>query len=352
MSDSGSQASLAARLTAVEDAVESLEAQVDALTTVGADMDSKEEKYAAVLKLALEKCGDSETVSVGPHEIRNCTGVSRRYAYDLIDAMGTSLPVCEVRESDVVETITGTRRRSKALIVDCAAVRNGEPPVPLRNLSESNEEHATSAETSSNEGEDLSAGDLDVLTGLTPRSFEEYVADVWRASGYTCRLTERSRDSGVDVVADRGDERLLIQVKRYTNRDVGIETVQRLAGLLVDDEFDASRVLLVTTSGFTAAAKRRAGRISNLELVDGAGLVSRGSDAGLSLHSEDHGYETELTDEEILSVFDNGEPMTTIEVADALGAESRSVLVHLESLVDDDVIRVKRIGDEVGVWYR
>jgi predicted HTH transcriptional regulator len=109
---------------------------------------------------------------------------------------------------------------------------------------------------------------------------------------------------------------------------------------------------LVTTSGFTAAAKRRAGRIQNLELVDGAGLVSRGSDAGLSLHSEDHGYETELTDEEILSVLEGGEPMTTIEVADALGAESRSVLDHLESLVDDDVIRVKRIGDEVGVWYR
>lgn len=352
MSDSGSQASLAARLTAVEDAVESLETRLDAFATVGTEMNSKEEKYAAVLELAFEKCGDSETVSVGPHEIRNCTGVSRRYAYDLIDAMGTSLPGCEVRESEVVETISGTRRRSKALIVDCAAVRNGEPPVSIQDLSESDEECAVSAETSSDEDEDLFAGELDVLTGLTPRSFEEYVADVWRASGYTCRLTKRSRDSGVDVVADRGDERLLIQVKRYTNRDVGIETVQRVAGLLVDDEFNASRVLLVTTSGFTAAAKRRARRISNLELVDGTGLVSRGRDAGLLLHGEDHGYETELTDEEILPVLENGEPMTTVEVADALGSDSRAVLVHLESLVADDVIRLKRIGDELGVWYR
>ncbi|WP_318568839.1 restriction endonuclease [Salinigranum marinum] len=343
MSDSGSRESLAARLTALEDTVESLETRVDALATVGAEMNSKEEKYATVLELAFGKCGDSETVSVGPHEIRECTSVSRRYAYELIDDMGTSLPGCTVRESDVVETITGTRRRSKALLVDRAVVRSQNGSTILSDRAESSEEDDASVRTT---------GELEVLNGLTPRGFEEYVADLWRASGYECRLTKQSRDSGVDVVAVKGDERVHIQVKRYSASDVGIETVQRVAGLLVDDEFEASTVRVVTTSGFTMDATQRAERIGDLELVDGPAVVARGRGLGLSLHGEDHKYETELTDEKVLSVMVPGEPVTTSEVADALETDSRSVLVHLESLVEAGEIRLKRIGEEYGVWYR
>ena len=191
-----------------------------------------------------------------------------------------------------------------------------------------------------------------MLTGLTPRGFEEYVADLWRARGYECRLTSRSRDSGVDVIAEKSEERVLIQVKRYSDCDVGIETVQRVAGLLVDEEFEASKVLVVTTAGFTADATQRGERIGALELVDGAAVVSRGRELGRSLHGQEHEYETELTDDQVLSVVEPGEPVTTVEVADALETNSRSVVVHLESLVDAGEIRVKRIGEEYGVWYR
>ena len=175
--------SVADRLTALEETVESLEARLDALETVGAEMTSKEEKYAAVLELAFAKHSDSETVSVGPHEIRECTDVSRRYAYDMIDAMGTSLVGCEVRESDMVETITGTRRRSKALLVDRTVVRNPESADGASNPAASNTERAEPAGTSADDGSVPTVVELDVLTGLTPRGFEEYVADLWRAQG-------------------------------------------------------------------------------------------------------------------------------------------------------------------------
>ncbi|WP_142859548.1 restriction endonuclease [Salinigranum halophilum] len=349
MSERVDEESVADRLTTLEEAVERLEARLDALETVSAEMTSKEEKYAVVLELAFAKHTDSETVSVGPHEIRECTDVSRRYAYDMIDAMGTSIVGCEVRDSDVVETITGTRRRSKALLVDCTVVRSPESVTQASNPAASNMEGAEPAATSADDGGVPTVVELDVLTGLTPRGFEEYVADLWGAQGYSCRLTKQTRDSGVDVIAENERDHVLIQVKRYTERDVGIETVQRVAGLLVDDEFEASRVIVVTTSGFTADAKQRGERIGALELVDGSEVVARGRERGLSLHGEDHGYETELTDEQVLSVLDCGEPVTTVEVADALGTNSRSVLVNLESLVETGEVRVKRVGDEYGV---
>ena len=352
MSDCVDRESAVDRLTALEEIVEALEARVDALGAVNAELTSKEEKYAAVLEFAFEKDAESGSVSVGPHEIRECADVSRRYAYELIDAMGRSLSGCEVRESDVVETITGSRRRSKALLVDCDVVRNQERSSLSTGSAEVWEDDGESARASVDDVGVTSAVELDVLNELTPRGFEEYVADVWRASGYTCHLTKKTRDSGVDVVADRGDERLLIQAKRYTNCSVGIETVQRVAGLLVDEEFTASGVLVVTTSGFSQDARQRAERISNLELVDGSGLVSRRREAGLSLHGESHGYETELTAQEVLSVFDEGQPVTTTEVADALETHPSSVLVHLESLVEEGTISVKRVGEEYGVWYR
>jgi hypothetical protein len=343
VSEHSNRESVEDRLTLLEEAVESLEARVDALGSVGGEVTSKEEKYAAVLEFALEKAEESETVSIGPHDIRECTNVSRRYAYDMIDAMGTSLPGCEVRESDVVETITGTRRRSKALLVDCPVVRSHGGSTILTEQDEPNEEHETGVRT---------AEELEILNGLTPRGFEEYVADLWRASGYECRLTKRSRDGGVDVVAEKGDKRVLMQVKRYSDNDVGIETVQRVAGLLVDEEFAASRVLVVTTSGFTADAKQRAERVTDLRLIIGSEVIERGRDLGLSLQRMEHEHETELTEEEVRSVVEPGEPVTTVEVADALEARTQSVLVHLESLVKAGEIRVKRLGEENGVWYR
>jgi len=340
------------RVCELEATVAALEARVDALRAVNAELTSKEEKYAAVLEFALEKDCESGMVSIGPHEIRECTDVSRRYAYDLIDAIGGSLPGCEVRESDVVETITGTRRRTKALVIDCDVVRTEERSGLSPSEVEGRDGNSEAAKLSADNARVQLGVELDLLNGLTPRGFEEYVADVWRASGYTCHLTKRSRDCGVDVVADKSDKRLLIQAKRYTSSDVGIETIQRMAGLLVDEEFAASRVLVVTTSGFTQDARERAERINDIELIEGTGLVSRGRDAGRSLHGTDHEYETELTAQEVHSVLDEGEPMTTTEVADALETDPGSVLVHLESLVEQGAIRVKELGEEYGVWYR
>lgn len=115
--------------------------------------------------------------------------------------------------------------------------------------------------------------DLPQLKKLAAEDFEKYVANVWQGLGYSCKITKSSGDSGIDVVAEKGDKRVLIQAKKYTNSNVGVRTIQRSAGLLVDEQFRPSEVVIVTTSNFTKDAKNRAAQIDNLKLVNGPELV-------------------------------------------------------------------------------
>ena len=104
--------------------LETVRSRVDVLGDIGAERTSKEEKIAAVLAFAFNKRGSESKVSVTPDEVRGCTGVSRRYAYDLVEAIGSSVNGCRVREAEVVQTSTGSKRKPKALLIDCDAVQH------------------------------------------------------------------------------------------------------------------------------------------------------------------------------------------------------------------------------------
>lgn len=116
---------------------------------------------------------------------------------------------------------------------------------------------------------------LSKIKSLSPRDFEHLVAEVWRSMGYSCTVTSKGRDSGIDVIAKKDDEQVLIQAKRYTDKNVGVDTVQRVAGLLVDKQFDPSKVAIVTTSEYTNDAIDRANQIDSLSIINGFELVSR-----------------------------------------------------------------------------
>ena len=100
-----------------------LEERVARFGKIGDERSSKDEKYAAVLSFAANKRTSNGKVAVSPAEIKGCTGVSRRYAYDLVEAMADDLEGVGVREAGRVETGSGVKRRSKALLVDCEAVQ-------------------------------------------------------------------------------------------------------------------------------------------------------------------------------------------------------------------------------------
>lgn len=93
---------------------------------------------------------------------------------------------------------------------------------------------------------------------LTPRQFEELIADLLADQGCEVELTQETRDGGVDIFAKVdtpiGKVLTLVDAKRYKEtRPVGVELVRQLLGTLHDSS--ASHGMLVTTSRFTHDAQ-------------------------------------------------------------------------------------------------
>lgn len=99
-----------------------------------------------------------------------------------------------------------------------------------------------------------------LLRDLSPREFEEVVAEVFRAKGFVVDLTKRTRDGGKDIIALHTDElgirsKYFIECKHYAdNHKVGVEIVRALYGVM-NIKDGPNKTVLVTTSTFSSDAK-------------------------------------------------------------------------------------------------
>ena len=110
---------------------------------------------------------------------------------------------------------------------------------------------------------------------LTPQKFEELIAELLAAEGFTnVMVTGRPGDGGIDIAAssDRpfSQGRYVVQCKRYYNQRVTPLEVQAFHGTITADP--AARGSFVTTSSFTRGARRFAAGVG-MGLVDGEQLV-------------------------------------------------------------------------------
>lgn len=108
------------------------------------------------------------------------------------------------------------------------------------------------------------------LHRLSPRAFEEVVAEIFARQGFEVHLTKQTRDGGKDIIALYNklgiSTKYIIECKRYTNKPIGIELVQRLAG--VRHALSANKAILATTSRFTSPAMEWAKQEVNLWSLD------------------------------------------------------------------------------------
>ncbi len=120
------------------------------------------------------------------------------------------------------------------------------------------------------------------LMELTPGEFESLITNLFKAMGLEARLTQSSRDGGVDCVAF--DQRpifggkVVIQAKRYKHT-VGVSAVRDLYGTMMNE--GASKGILVTTSGYGKAAFEFANG-KPIELISGGNLLSLLSEHAVS----------------------------------------------------------------------
>jgi restriction system protein len=93
---------------------------------------------------------------------------------------------------------------------------------------------------------------------LSPRKFEEVLAEILTDMGWEVELTSATRDGGKDILAyqktELGKLLCLVEAKRYReDRKVGVDLVRSLYGTLCD--YQASSAMMVTTSSYSVDAQ-------------------------------------------------------------------------------------------------
>jgi hypothetical protein len=89
-----------------------------------------------------------------------------------------------------------------------------------------------------------------------PREFEKFIAGLFQKMGYKVSLGPYVGDYGVDVIAQKDDRRILIQIKKYARGHlVGNREVRDALGAIWGK---ADKAIFVTTSDFTEQAYEQA----------------------------------------------------------------------------------------------
>jgi restriction system protein len=102
---------------------------------------------------------------------------------------------------------------------------------------------------------------------LTWRDFEAVVGEAYRRQGYA--VTERGGpqpDGGIDLELRRGGEKLVVQCKHWLNREVPVQKVRELLGVITAER--ATGGILLATGGFTREARNFADG-QPITLIDG-----------------------------------------------------------------------------------
>jgi hypothetical protein len=119
---------------------------------------------------------------------------------------------------------------------------------------------------------DVLKDDPQAWPALSPRKFEELVAELLKRLGFITRLTPPTRDGGYDIRAVRKDGVgtlvYLVECKRYTPpTKVGVDIVRSFHSVLVQE--DAHCGIIATTSLFTRPALQHPQVVSHrIRLVD------------------------------------------------------------------------------------
>lgn len=108
-------------------------------------------------------------------------------------------------------------------------------------------------------------GAVSNMYALSPEAFEAHVANTYGALGYKTSVTRRVGDQGIDVLAERGQERIGIQCKRTTEAVSNSAVQEAYAGKA---HYQCSSASVIALGGFTSSARSLAST-TGVSLIDG-----------------------------------------------------------------------------------
>jgi len=97
--------------------------------------------------------------------------------------------------------------------------------------------------------------DMEFSKSMDPYEYEQFCANEFKKTGWNAKTTKASSDQGVDVVAQRDDQIIVAQCKRFS-KPVGNKAVQEVvAGMKF---YDANAGIVIAPNGFTNSAEKLA----------------------------------------------------------------------------------------------
>jgi restriction system protein len=104
------------------------------------------------------------------------------------------------------------------------------------------------------------------MASLSGVDFETAVGRILLEHGWHVSATAATGDQGADIIATKGERRVIIQAKRYSGA-VGNKAVQEVVGAI--PFYGGTEGCVVTNSTFTPAASALAQK-NNIRLIDGS----------------------------------------------------------------------------------
>lgn len=92
------------------------------------------------------------------------------------------------------------------------------------------------------------------FSNLSGVEFEEFIEDLFKKMGYNTKLTPQSQDYGLDLIAEKENEVVGVQCKRWQEKNVGPKQVREVLGAMHNFK-RVTRTIIITTSDFTAQAR-------------------------------------------------------------------------------------------------
>ncbi len=96
---------------------------------------------------------------------------------------------------------------------------------------------------------------VEMIQGLNWKDFERLIAAILRADGYTIEVRGGEKpDGGIDMIAEKGGKRYIVQCKSYWKQDIEVSLIRELYGVVCAEKADGG--MFFTCTGFTAPARQ------------------------------------------------------------------------------------------------
>lgn len=103
--------------------------------------------------------------------------------------------------------------------------------------------------------------EIDKMKGV---EFEQVVSNIFFKMGYNTKTTKITNDQGIDIIATRGEEKIAIQVKRYSGIVGNHAIMEAVAGM---NYYQANKCMVITNNYFSKSAIKLA-KVNNVILWD------------------------------------------------------------------------------------